>query len=162
MAVRDTSLIAFDKLRLEPAEAAVLAVLDELGPCHDRRIMEALNQKEQATLKPKRLRRKWEINSVTGRRHALVNQHSIVEDIGKYTGLWRGEKKTYHFWRVAGDTREPAWRKVEAEPVCMEPPRPPQEQPTRRMIVSEAARILVSERKRISKPQPGQMELGFA
>lgn len=117
MTVQDTSLIAFEKLReqLEPDEQAVFEILLELGPTHDRRILEALNQKEQATLKPRCQKRIWEINSVTGRRNALVGEYNIVRDLGPHRGTWRGQKKNYHIWAVAGDERgaPPGWEPVQ-------------------------------------------------
>jgi hypothetical protein len=51
MTVRDTSLLALAEIaeKLGPDESAVLMVLDEIGPASDKRILEALNQKEQVT-----------------------------------------------------------------------------------------------------------------
>jgi hypothetical protein len=115
MTVRDTSLMAFEELlkRLEPAEQAVFEILEEIGPACDRRILEALNQKEEKSLKPKHLRRYWEINQVCGRRNGLVNL-GVIRDMGIYVGIWYGKKKKYHFWKVAGDIRQPAgWEKYE-------------------------------------------------
>ncbi len=114
MPVRDTSLIALERIKnkLEPDEQAVIEILEEMGPTHDRRILEALNQKEQATLKPKRQKRKWEINSVTARRNHLLNMGLII-DLGSHKGTWHGDKKTYHIWRLGGDIREPiGWKPV--------------------------------------------------
>ncbi len=114
-AVKDTSLLALEKVnkRLEPDQQAVLEILEEIGPAHDLRILEALNQKEQRSLKPRDLKRHWKINQVTARRHELVNIHRIVKDIGVYRGTWEDEKKTYHFWAVQGDYRQPAgWERL--------------------------------------------------
>lgn len=110
MSICDSSLIALEKIKaqLAPDEQAVFEILLEIGPAHDRRILEALNQKEQASLKPAKLKRKWEINSVTGRRNGLVGRYSIVRDLGAHKGTWRGKNKTYHIWAVAGDKRKPA------------------------------------------------------
>ena len=73
MTVRDTSREAFEVVRekLGADQSAVLAVLDEIGPADDRRILEALNQKEAADYKPKAARRTWTINIVTPRRGEL-------------------------------------------------------------------------------------------
>ena len=104
-----------EKLKnMEPDEQAVFAVLDEIGPACDRRILEALNQKEARRLGGQHQRRYWEINQVCGRRNGLVNLN-VVRDMGIYCGTWYGKKKKYHFWKVAGDLREPpaGWKKYE-------------------------------------------------
>jgi hypothetical protein len=118
-AVKDTSLMALEKVnkRLEPDQQAVLEILEEIGPAHDLRILEALNQRESKTLRPKRFKRHWEINQVTARRHELVNILGLVRDIGKFKGNWYGESKTYHFWAVHGDNRQPsAWERLPDKP----------------------------------------------
>ena len=121
MTVRDTSIEAFYK-EVKPClatdEQAVFEILYELGPCHDRRILEALNQKE--AFKPKAIRRRWEINAVTGRRNGLLSRGwlmgaGVVIDLGKFRGTWRDRSKTYHIWAIRGDGRRPVgWEKVEA------------------------------------------------
>ena len=113
MSVRDTSLLALESVRLEPDESKVLSVLEEIGPACDLRIREALNQQEQAAMKPKRQKRKWNINSVTGRRNSLVGKYELVEDLGTYR---KPGHRAVHLWRVRGDTRCPedfGWEKVE-------------------------------------------------
>lgn len=112
MTVKDTSREAFERVRqvCGPDEQAVFEILSEIGPAHDRRILEALNQKE--AFKPKNTRRIWTINSVTGRRNGLIDKR-LVYDIGSWQGIWCGHKKTYHFWRASGDARDPAgWQLV--------------------------------------------------
>lgn len=161
MAVRDTSLIAYyEKVRksLEPDEDAVFCILLELGPAHDRRILEALNQKEQATLKPKRQRRRWEINQVTGRRNGLLGK-GVIEDLGAHNGRWHDKAKTYHLWRVRVDKRQPAgWSKLPAKEVPQKNPQKIRrqreqriersEQPVLRSLrVSEAGRVLREYRR---------------
>jgi len=108
-AVQDTSLIALEKVnkRLEPDQQAVIELLEEIGPAHDLRIKEALNQKEQKAMKPREFKRHWEINQVTARRNELVKL-GIVRDIGRFKGMWNDEKKEYHFWAAQGDYRCPA------------------------------------------------------
>jgi len=109
MAVRDTSREALEKIRLELPRITrqVFEAILNLGPTHNNRVLEYLNQKEQATLKPRYLKRKWQINQVCGRVNELVHTHRIVEDLGPHKGTWHGEKKTYHLWRVIGDERKP-------------------------------------------------------
>jgi len=116
--VRDSSLIALERLSERTKESdkdRVLNILLEIGPTHDRRILEALNQAEQKTLK--KHRRVWEINSVTGRRNDLV-ANDLVEDMGLHSGRWHDREKSYHIWRVRGDDKPapPGWRKVESAP----------------------------------------------
>ena len=159
MTVRDTSLLAYEQIkeRLGPDEQAVFEILLEIGPAHDRRILEALNQKEAATIKPKSQKRKWEINSVTGRRNALVNIYGIIEDLGPHKGQWHGKNKTYHIWRVVGDDRVPVgWHKVEKNL-----PRGIHIKKTIPVIsLSEAARVLVRGRKdRRNHRYKNQMQL---
>ena len=111
MTVRDTSIETFYKEvrpRLGADEQAVFEILYELGPCHDRRILEALNQKE--VRKPRAIRRRWEINAVTGRRNGLLSRGQllgagVVVDLGKFKGTWCGRPKTYHIWAIRGDER---------------------------------------------------------
>jgi len=109
MAVRDTSRESLEKLqqKLPRITQRVFEALLDIGPTHNNRILEYLNQKEQATLKPRYLKRKWQINQVCGRVNELVHTHCIVEDLGAHKGNWHGEKKTYHLWRVIGDERRP-------------------------------------------------------
>lgn len=123
MPVRDSSMDAFEVLRerdFEPLQQQVLSVLVEIGPADDQRILEALQQKESQ--KPRRLRKKWAINTVTGRRNALADKlrfppFGIIEDLGRY--LISGRRLPVHIWRVRGDERQPPWKKYEepnAEP----------------------------------------------
>ncbi len=110
--IKDTSLLAFEARRktLAPDQDAVLSILEEIGPAADKRILEALNQKEQAAFKPKIKRRKWTINLVTPRRGELVEM-KLVRDLGKFRHPSR--KAAVHIWRVAGDDREPVgWTPV--------------------------------------------------
>lgn len=109
MPVRDTSKEALEKIqqRLPRIAQRVFKAILEIGPTHNNRILEYLNQKEAATLKPKYLKRKWQINQICGRVNELVHTYCIVEDLGPHRGTWYGEKKTYHLWRVIGDERRP-------------------------------------------------------
>jgi len=119
MGVRDTSLETFTQIRERLPEACrpVLEVLWELGPMHNNRILEALNQREAATCKPKDQKRHWQINQVAGRVNDLVHKYGVVRDLGRHIGQWKGKAASYHFWRVAGDTREPVgFIKAENEP----------------------------------------------
>lgn len=147
--------MAFEELlkRLEPAEQAVFDVLEEIGPACDRRILDALNQKEAKARKPANQRRYWEINSVCGRRNGLINL-GVVRDMGIYVGQWYGKKKKYHFWKVAGDIREPVgWKKYEKK---IQRKYKPNECQTTAMDVHQAGRVMVEwrrqGRRRINQP----------
>lgn len=121
MAVRETSLLALEQVqkRLEPDQWAVFEILDEIGPAPDKRILEALNQKEQAIPKPKQFKRIWEINQVTARRNELVKLQ-LVRHIGTYKGQFHGKNKTYYFWAVGGDEREPVgWKRLPDKPFAI-------------------------------------------
>lgn len=178
MAVRDTSLLAYKEIlkRLEPDEQKVFEILLELGPTHDQRILEALNQKEQATLKPKRKKRTWTINSVTGRRNGLLGKGAVT-DLDTHRGYWHSAKKTYHIWRVTGDKREPiGWTPVPKEDLP-KPAKKPVEVKAhieqirqkatgpilQKLKVSEAGRILAKQPRRNRKRTANQMgQLLFA
>lgn len=114
MPVRETSKIALEKIKgkIGADEQVVFELLLELGPTHDRRILEALNQKERKSKKPKSQQRTWEIMSVTGRRNRLLGR-GFIRDLGPHKGSWHGKSKKYHIWAVVGDDRDPAgWTPV--------------------------------------------------
>ena len=174
MTVKDASLIAFGQIkdRLTRDEQAVFEILLEIGPACDLRILEALNQKEAATLKPKKDKRIWTINSVTGRRNSLVVMGSVF-DLGLHQGQYQGKNKSYHIWRTIGDTRAPiGWRKVQKKPKGIKPPvrshaeiqanlariRAEAESAVlQRMNASQAGSVLVKYKNRKSKKITGQV-----
>ncbi|MHC4397775.1 MAG: hypothetical protein ACYS1A_19190 [Planctomycetota bacterium] len=115
MPVLDTSKEALEKIRskLPRITQQVFEAILDIGPTHNNRILEYLNQKEMATLRPGRQKRKWQINQITGRVNDLVHKHCIVEDLGPHKGTWYREDKTYHLWRAVGDQRQPkGWMPV--------------------------------------------------
>ena len=125
MSVQETSKIAFEKLKDSPTTQKIFEAILDLGPTHNNRILEYLNQKE--SYKPRLQRRKWQINQITGRVHDLIHLHSLVRDLGPHKGRWHSQPKTYHLWLVAGDERKPAgWRPVPKEELP-KPTRPPSE-----------------------------------
>ena len=114
MPVRETSKIALEKLKESPVTHKIFKAILEIGPTHNNRILEFLNQKE--SYKPRRQRRKWQINQVCGRVHDLVHIYSLVRDLGTHGGRWHGQAKKDHLWIVAGDERKPVgWRSVPKE-----------------------------------------------
>lgn len=115
MPVLDTSKEALEKIRskLPRITQQVFAAILDIGPTHNNRILEYLNQKEMATLRPGHRKRKWQINQICGRVNDLVHTYCIVEDLGPHKGTWYRENKTYHLWRVIGDERGPiGWTPV--------------------------------------------------
>jgi len=176
MSVRDTSLLALKEVqkRLEPDQWSIYEILTGIGPAHDRRILEALNQKEQATLKPARLKRHWEINQVTARRNELVKLQ-LVRDIGTYNNNWQDRKRTYHFWAVQGDSREPTgWQRRPDKPApimsdkCARCPhrqlaiRQQAEKPiVEKLAASEAGHTLAAYRQSRKKQMTGQTVMTF-
>lgn len=106
MTVRDTSRLSFEEKRknLGPDQDAVFSILEEIGPADDKGIHEALNQKEQKTLKPKKLRRIWGINEISPRRGELHNLR-LIKDLGVFKHHER--KRQVHLWCISGDNRQP-------------------------------------------------------
>lgn len=154
--IRDTSLEALEqnKVQLGADEQRVFEVLLAYGPNHDRRILEILNQKEAQ--KPRKSRRKWEINQVTGRRNALATVKNVARDLGKFAGLWHGKKKKYHFWAVNGDTRLPVGWQLVPKAARKTPPgylRRPEISP------SQAGRVLAGQRGKQTVKKPMQLTL---
>jgi len=173
MTVRDTSLLALEEIaeKLGPDESAVLAILDEIGPASDKRILEALNQKEQVTFKPKHLKRIWRINSVTGRRNTLVNKYGVVVDLGVFK---KNGQRAVHLWRSRGDNRRPEQFGFKLVRVSVaKRPKPAEQrkhlqqikkragQPVlHRLQVSEAGRILVGHRYSTRRKQTVETNQG--
>jgi len=153
--IRDTSLEALEqnKVQLGADEQRVFEVLLAYGPNHDRRLLEILNQKEAQ--KPRKSRRKWEINQVTGRRNGLLAK-GYIRDLGKFKGLWHGKKKKYHFWAVNGDTRLPVGWQLVPKAARKTPPgylRRPEISP------SQAGRVLAKQRGKQTAIKSSQLTL---
>lgn len=178
MPVRDTSLIAYEQKRASLSKDSdqdkVLAILEEMGPMDDVGIENALNRKEQVTLKPKYKKRKWTINLVTPRRGELVDM-GLVEDLGQFKRPTR--RRPVHLWRARCDSRIPAgWTKLQAKEVPRKTPQEVRRQRDRRteraerpilrsLWVSEAGRVLREHRRVKGRKQTiktGQGLLDFA
>lgn len=123
MTVRDTSKEAFGKLAGDPdsdrpgAKARlrdkVFAAVVEIGPVHNLRLLEYLQQKEKQ--KPKAGCIEWTPSNCWPRVTWLAS-NGHVKDLGAFRGSWRGKKKTLHFWYVSGQLKDiPGWKKVEAK-----------------------------------------------
>jgi hypothetical protein len=116
MAVQDTSKKALDNTQksLGNKQQIIFEALLEIGPSHNNRILEYLNQKE--SLKPRGQRKFWQINQVCGRINELINEKQIVRDLGPHRGFWHGQSKTYHIWAVIGENQNPfGWVPVPKE-----------------------------------------------
>ena len=117
MTAQDTSKISLERLRddLPRITQKIFDAMLDIGPTHNNRILEWLNQKE--SLKPRTQRRFWQINQVCGRVNDLVHIYSIVRDLGPHRGKWYGKSKIYHIWKIIGDEREPfGWEPVKKKP----------------------------------------------
>ncbi|HEG43271.1 MAG TPA: hypothetical protein ENH94_04395 [Phycisphaerales bacterium] len=116
MAVTDTSREAYDKVMANPDRdlAEVLAMIEELGPCHNNRILEALQQADKGRARKKRRGCAWVSNSCWPRVYDLMIL-KVVVDMGRYRGVWDGRNVSFNFRRVSGDDRgvPPGWEKVE-------------------------------------------------
>ena len=116
MAVTEASREAYERVRddLNHSQAAVLAMIEELGPCHNNRLLEALQQADKA--KPRRQRRPvaWVSNNAWPRVTELMMLRVVV-NMGKFRGVWNGRACSMNFHRVSGDDRSvpPGWVKVD-------------------------------------------------
>jgi len=163
MAIRDSSLLAFEKAKkiLEPDQRAVMEIIEELGPVCDKRILEALQQKESKKPKELRRKRKWSINKVTPRRGEMV-EFGFVRDLGMHRGRFKDEKTTCHLWRARDDKREPVgWEKMPDEGRAID--RGPQAAAERRekaqQVKEQAGRkVLVAMNNREQGPGAGNRQ----
>jgi hypothetical protein len=113
----DPTSLQIDLKTLQPLEQEVFNALDELGPAHNLRIQEYMRQRE-AVNKRSQERRDYPINVVCGRVNTLHAKGQVIF-AGYYRGVWNGKKKTYKFWSLAADKREPAgWVKLTDEEVA--------------------------------------------
>ncbi len=105
--VDPNSIAEFKRIRrhLARLEAVVWRAILDLGPTHDLRLQEYLEQAE--SLKRKKYRRQWPINVVTGRRYKLALKGHIIFS-GYYRCVWNGKTKVRKFWALSADKREPA------------------------------------------------------
>jgi len=124
MTVRDTSKDAFDKLLGDPDAVApgavgtlrdrVFAAIVEIGPVHNLRLLEYLQQKEKQ--KPKADRIDWTRSNCWPRVTWLAS-HNHVHDLGAFCGSWKGKKKNLHLWCVSGQSKNipPGWKRADAK-----------------------------------------------
>ena len=113
MPAQDTSKKAFEEnwKSLGPKTQKIFDAMLDIGPTHNNRILEYLNQKE--LLKPRDQRLFWQINQITGRVNDLVHKYQIVRDLGAHRGMWHNKRKIYHIWLIIGDVRRPVgWEPV--------------------------------------------------
>jgi len=153
---------AFDSLlvsgRIETDEDRVFAVLEEIGPADDKRILWAIQAKIKGTYWPAGIKKayleKWAINAVTGRRNGLMTKNPhLLEDCGIYKH--RDRIRPVHVYRIRGDKREPGnygYREYKKKP----PASPPAQ--TEKKQGSEAARRQLADSGRpvvdkLSKPK---------
>jgi hypothetical protein len=120
MTVAETSEIAFAARKKELAkdEQYIFALLEEIGPANDLRLLEAANQKSAKNLNGNT--KKWHINQITGRRHGCCLKGWVA-----LKGLYRRSPTrpggtVYRIWSVWNETREPAgdWVRLSDEEVA--------------------------------------------
>ncbi len=164
MTARDTSCNAFEAVypSLGRLERVVFEVIINEGPVHNLRILEALQQTEAR----KRRCDRYDYNrsNVWPRVTRLVQLGHVI-DMGVCRGTWYDQKKTLHFWRLAGQSNAaPAgWTKV---PTAPPDPLPPPVTDEGGSAVSRAAAILgkhaAEVKRQMSKPnQKGQSQFVF-
>ncbi len=121
--IRETSKLAFDAISAGPAGGVktrlrdlVLASIIEIGPVHNLRLLEYLQQKEK--LKKKADRIEWTRSNCWPRVSDMTAIGGAVTDLGAFRGTWRGKKKTLHFWAVSGQSNKipPGWEKLDRKP----------------------------------------------
>ena len=116
MSVTETSREAYEKVMAHPDRdlAEVLAMIEELGPCHNNRILEALQQAEKQRPRKKRRGCPWVSNNAWPRVTELMIM-GVVVNMGQYRGVWNGRNVSFNFRRVAGEDRAvpPGWVKVD-------------------------------------------------
>ncbi len=125
MGVRDTSQMMFNAITAGADSKAgsvknrlrdkVYAVIVEHGPVHNLRLLEILQQKEKQKKKADRI--EWTPSNAWPRVTEMVAGGGVY-DLGSFRGIWRGKKKTLHFWSVLGQSQEmsPGWEKVKLKP----------------------------------------------
>ena len=120
--IRETSKEAFGKITGSGAKTTlrdlVFAEIVDIGPVHNLRLLESLQQKEK--LKKKADRIEWTRSNCWPRVSDMTGAGGAVYDLGVYRGLWYGKRKTLHFWGVSGQSKDipPGWEKVERKPTA--------------------------------------------
>lgn len=127
MTVTATSREAYEKRygKLNTDLDAVYCMIEQLGPTHNNRILEALQQAQKKLLRDQRRKTEWVSNNVWPRVNNLINIQRLVVDMGRYRGRWKNRNVSFNFRRVVGDMREPdpaQWEKVEPVPKKHKPP----------------------------------------
>jgi len=119
MPIRDTSREAFEQLAgsgaKETLRELVFAAVLDIGPVHNLRLLEYLQQREKQKLKKGRIT--WTTNNAWPRVTYLVAMGSL-RNLGTFRGVWEGKKKTLHFWAAGGQGENdipPGWVKVKKE-----------------------------------------------
>ncbi len=123
MTVTETSREAYESITecLGNAQSEVLAMIECLGPCHNNRILEALQQADRARPRNQRRGVPWVSNNCWPRVTELM-MLKVVVNMGKFQGRWSGRAVSMNFRRVSGDQRliPAGWVRVQQrEPIRM-------------------------------------------
>jgi hypothetical protein len=119
--MRENSQACFDELKesgvLSRLELAVFAAVCEIGPVHNLRLLEYLQQRELVNRK-KHERIEWTVSNCWPRVTALVGKGHL-RDLGTYRIPWHGRTKTLHVWAIKYDSPpvDAGWEQVESAKV---------------------------------------------
>ncbi len=82
---------------------AVYNMIEQLGPCHNNRILEALQQAQKRMAVKDRRATVWVSNNVWNRVNELINKLGLVRDLGRHKGVWQGRNVSFNFRKIVGD-----------------------------------------------------------
>lgn len=161
--LRDTSLAAFENLlasgQLTGLKLAVYRAICDIGPVHNLRLLEYLQQKERVDNKPAN-RIDWTRSNCWPRVTELVAGGCVV-DAGAYHLNWLGRNKTLHIWYVASAKTEipKQWKKIERKIKSRPAPVEPAEPIAWVSSASQAGRVLQAcrHKKPIQKSAQGML-----
>lgn len=147
-AVRETSLLAYKQILRTMPDCCrpVFAAICDTGPIHDKGILNYLRRQEAAAYKPKRARRPWEANIITGRRNDLVKM-GAVKDLGTFTR--QDQSRPVHLWYVASEsnTPPPGWKRADQVKYPKQQKTPAERKAFRQRIREQAERPVLDKLK---------------
>ena len=103
--VTESSRKAYEKRygKLNADYDAVYNMIEQLGPCHNNRILEALQQAQKRMAVKDRRATVWVSNNVWNRVNELINKLGLVRDLGRHKGVWQGRNVSFNFRKIVGD-----------------------------------------------------------
>lgn len=152
----------FDELKssgaLSRLELEVFAAVIDIGPVHNLRLLEYLQQKE-AVNKRKADRIEWTRSNCWPRVTSLTSNGHLI-DLGAYRVTWGCKVKTLHVRSVkyGAAAVDPSWEKVETSPTRKTVNKATQ---SARVKASQAGRNLQACRKRKRQGDKKQLTFDF-